>query len=196
VAAPVLRAQDAAEGRAVVIATTLAAGGHDLRRALETQHPVARDLLGLPTAPVQYPPAPNPITDAARISSPARATMIALAVLLGAAEAATSRDSWRNPTGDTRTYFTTLVGWVYQLSEIEQLVLTAAEAPAAESGDESDLTPSADELTTEADLTLEALGDRGAVANDHESGGELDADPADPADGVTAQIPDEESRVA
>ena len=115
---------------AVAIATILAAGGHDLRRALETRHPVASELLGLPApVPGQWPPAPNPLIDAARTATtPARATTITLAVLLGAGEAGTSRDSWRNPTDDTRAYFTLITRWGYAASEVEQLVLERPDA--------------------------------------------------------------------
>ncbi|MGH7749817.1 MAG: hypothetical protein ACREQ5_34385, partial [Candidatus Dormibacteria bacterium] len=45
---------------------------------------------------------------------PARLTVITLAVLLGAAEDGTSRTSWRNPTCDTRDYFTALAGWGFR----------------------------------------------------------------------------------
>ena len=110
---------------AVAIAAVLATGGHDLRRALESRHLVARELFGLPAPrPGEWPPAPNPLIDAARTAAtPARATMITLGVVLGAGEAGTSRDSWRHPTDDTRSYFTLITGWGYEASEVEQLVL-------------------------------------------------------------------------
>ncbi|GAA1328969.1 hypothetical protein [Pseudonocardia xinjiangensis] len=66
----------------------------------------------------------NPIAVAAESASSARATMLALAVLLGAVEQGTGRHSWRNPSGETRAYFTALQGWGYPLSPVEQLVLT------------------------------------------------------------------------
>jgi ParB family chromosome partitioning protein len=179
---------------AVFIADTLIASGHDLRRALETQNPLARDLLGLPVAPVRYPPAPDPAAEAIRTSSPARATMISLAVLLGAAEAATSRDSWRNATGDTRTYFATLVGWGYQLSEVEQLVLGPADgaAQAGEPTDDPEAATAVDESPAGEPATDDELENG---INDATETNDSNAAADEPAS-EDVQHTDEESRVA
>jgi ParB family chromosome partitioning protein len=75
---------------------------------------------------------PNPIAVAAETASSARATMLALAVLLGAVEQGTGRHSWRNPSAETRAYFTALQGWGYPLSPVEQLALTPDGAPGDE----------------------------------------------------------------
>ena len=65
---------------------------------------------------------------------------VSLAVLLGAYEDGTSRNSWRSPTSDTVAYFTALHAWGYPLSDVESLVLDPdadqADDPAADESDE------------------------------------------------------------
>ncbi|MBW0117228.1 ParB/RepB/Spo0J family partition protein [Pseudonocardia abyssalis] len=121
------------------MAVTLARGGHDLRRAMESGHPSACELLGMAPVGSVYTGRANPITDAAATAATPRATVLALAVLLGSAEDATDRQTWRNPTSDHRAYFTTLSRWGYPLSTVEQLVLTDPERPRPD-----DPTPDAD----------------------------------------------------
>jgi len=112
------------------IAATLGRGSHDVRKAMESGHCTARELLGMDSAAGFG--SPNPIAVAAETASSARATMLALAVLLGAVEQGTGRHSWRNPSGETRAYFTALQGWGYPLSPVEQLVLTLDTATVGE----------------------------------------------------------------
>jgi ParB family chromosome partitioning protein len=110
------------------IASTLAHAGHDLRRAMESGHPTACELLGLAPAGSVYAGRPNPIEDLAATATPARATLLSLAVLLGAAEDATSRQTWRDPSAENRSYLAALRGWGYPLSPVEQLVVSDADA--------------------------------------------------------------------
>ena len=117
----------APKGAAIVVAAEFAQGDHDLRRAMETGNALASTLLGLSDAGGvygYYSGRPNPIAEAARSSSAARATMLALALVLAAYEDGTTRDSWRNPTPATRRYFAQLRDWGYALADVEQLVLT------------------------------------------------------------------------
>lgn len=121
------------------IAVTLAEGGHDIRRAMEDQHSTARGLLGLtdpePTAGTGLGDRwyrgcgrPHPIGAAAQTASTGRASVLILAMLLAGLEAGTSKDTWRRPDSDTRNYFTALKTWGYELSDVEQLVLTGGTA--------------------------------------------------------------------
>ncbi|GAA3229226.1 hypothetical protein GCM10017691_21120 [Pseudonocardia petroleophila] len=110
------------------IASTLAHAGHDLRRAMESGHPTACELLGLAPTGTVYAARPNPIEDLAATATPVRATLLSLAVLLGAAEDATSRQTWRDPSAENRSYFAALRGWGYPLSPVEQLVLSDTDA--------------------------------------------------------------------
>lgn len=80
---------------AVFIATTLAVGSHDARRAMEGGQASACALLKLPELKPGWAGRSSELAEAAGTASAARATQIALAVLLGAYEDGTSRDSWR-----------------------------------------------------------------------------------------------------
>ncbi|WP_433295912.1 ParB/RepB/Spo0J family partition protein [Pseudonocardia sp. CA-142604] len=104
------------------IAATLGRGSHDVRRAMESGHATARQLLGM-DAVVDHG-STNPIAAAAETATPIRATMLMLAILLGAGEQGTGRHSWRTPSSETRAYFAALQRWGYPLSPVEQLVLT------------------------------------------------------------------------
>ncbi|GAA1195354.1 ParB/RepB/Spo0J family partition protein [Pseudonocardia alaniniphila] len=144
------------------IATTLGRGGHDVRKAMESGHATAQELLGMD--PVVTHGAPNPIALAADTASPTRATMLALAVLLGAAEQGTGRHSWRNPSPESRAYFTALRGWGYPLSPVEQLVLTLDTAttdgePSTDAASDENQNGDAAPDTAETDTRIEADDD-------------------------------------
>jgi len=66
--------------------------------------------------------------------TPAKALHVALAVVLGACETVTSKESWRYPTATDAAYLTQLAAWGYSLSDVEQIVIgtTLAEPGDAE----------------------------------------------------------------
>ncbi|BBG00437.1 MULTISPECIES: ParB/RepB/Spo0J family partition protein [Pseudonocardia] len=148
----------------VFIAVTLGRGGHDLRRAMESGHPTACEVLGHEPVGSVYTGRPHPIAEAARTASPQRATQLALAVLLGAAEDATDRQTWRSSEAGHRAYFTALREWGYPMSPVEQLVLPDPDQPG--DADQND----ADATGSDAD---EDTGDR---YSDGEHGGVAPAD--------------------
>jgi ParB family chromosome partitioning protein len=121
-----LARRTASRNAMIYIAVTLARAGHDVRRAMESGHPSACELLGLTPVGSPFHGRPNPIAGAAATATASRATVLTLAVLLGAAEDATHRQTWRNPTSEHRAYFTALRDWGYPLSTVEQLVLDDA----------------------------------------------------------------------
>lgn len=134
---------------AAFIALILAGGSHDVRKAMESGSPTACALLGLPEPPGYYSSGPRPLVEAAKTATGARATQLSLAVLLGAFEDGTSRESWRSPTRETVAYFTTLRAWHYPLSDVECLVLDP----------DADQTDEADESRDQADDTDDQVGD-------------------------------------
>lgn len=109
-------------------------GGH-LRYAMDHrsdgQHVTARGLLGLPKGEGGWS-APPEVYTAMTKASPARAQVIALGIVLGASEGATSVHSWRQPDADTAEYLEALAGWGYELSDVELELVTAARAKQAE----------------------------------------------------------------
>jgi ParB family chromosome partitioning protein len=118
-----LARKSAPKDAAQFIALTLGTGSHDVRKAMESGHPTACDLLGLPTDQ-PYSGKPGPLAEAAEGTTATRAVMLSLAVVLGGFEGGTSRHSWRNPTPDTRLYLRALRTWGYSLSDVEQLILS------------------------------------------------------------------------
>ncbi len=66
--------------------------------------------------------------------NPAKATHVALAIILGATESITGKHTWRSPSRTDRDYFTQLAAWGYGLSDVEQIV-THDPADATETDD-------------------------------------------------------------
>ncbi len=149
---------------AAFIALTLAAGSHDVRKAMESGSPTACALLGLPAPAGYYASGPRPLVEAARTAAGARATQLSLAVLLGGYEDGTSRNSWRSPTGETVAYFTALQAWRYPLSDVECLVLD----PDADQADDAD--PADDPNAGDESEDEEAVGDGAEEARGPEAG--------------------------
>ncbi len=116
------------------IARALAAGSHDVRKAMESGHRTGCALLGLPEPPSYYSSQTNPLVEAAAGAGGQRATQLSLAVLLGGFEEATGRDTWRRPTGANRAYFAALAEWGYTLSEVETFVLSGGDTDETDTG--------------------------------------------------------------
>ncbi|SEB09815.1 ParB/RepB/Spo0J family partition protein [Leifsonia sp. 21MFCrub1.1] len=53
---------------------------------------------------------------------PGKAQHVALAIVLGACESVTSKQTWRTPSPTDAAYFTQLVAWGYTLSDVERIV--------------------------------------------------------------------------
>ncbi|MGH3769691.1 MAG: ParB/RepB/Spo0J family partition protein, partial [Pseudonocardiaceae bacterium] len=135
------------------IAATLAQGSHEVRKAMESDHPVALELLGLQRTDRGYArTSPHVIAAAAATASPGRATVLTVAMLIAALEQGTDRRAWRCPTEDQLGYFGQLRSWGYPLSDVEMLVLTTAGAPEpAETGTEE---PDPDQQAQAAGLAV------------------------------------------
>lgn len=58
--------------------------------------------------------------------SPAKAQHVALAIVLGACESVTSKQSWRYPTPTDAAYLTQLATWGYRLSDVERITTNQA----------------------------------------------------------------------
>lgn len=135
---------------------------------MESGHPTACELLGLTATGSVYVGSPNPIEALTATATPVRATQLALAVLLGAAEDATGRQTWRNPTLDNRSYFAALRNWGYPLSPVGQLVLTDDDASPSKSADASTPVDSvrADENASQDPADVDVVTENGATAED------------------------------
>lgn len=62
--------------------------------------------------------------------TPSKALHVALAIVLGACESVTSKESWRHPSAADTAYLTRLAAWGYNLSDVEKIVIGEEEAAA------------------------------------------------------------------
>jgi ParB family chromosome partitioning protein len=137
------------------IVQTLAQGSHDMRKAMESDHSVALELLGLNQSTRGYARMrTHSIAGAAAKASPARATTLTVAMLVGALENGTDRRVWRSPTGEQIAYFRQLQRWNYPLSDVEMLVLQPTDAD-----EPNPLEPALDEEPEPADEEPGGAGD-------------------------------------
>jgi ParB family chromosome partitioning protein len=149
------------------IAQTLAQGSHDLRKAMESDHSVALDLLGLTQSTRGYARMrTHAIASAAAKASPARATTLTVAMLVGALEKGTDRNAWRSPTGDQIAYFRQLQRWNYPLSDVEMLVLQPTDTT-----EPNPVEPGPDEEPEAADQEPEATGEHTETASEVDNQG-------------------------
>jgi ParB family chromosome partitioning protein len=146
-----LAGKNAPKNADAFIARVIAVGSHDIRRAMESEHRTACALLGLPEPAGLYSGKPQPLVTAIDAASGARLKLLTLAALLGAHEAGTSRDSWRRGTAATRAYFQALASWGYQLSDVEQLVLSPDPDNAAVEASTNTAEDDAEDRTAHAD---------------------------------------------
>jgi ParB family transcriptional regulator, chromosome partitioning protein len=162
------------------IAATLAAGSHDLRRAMEDRHRLAAHLLNPHNDEQQTSPrhTAHAIADAARTANPARATTLTLAILLAALEAGIGKDTWRHPTRASADYLRTLHTWGYQLSDLETHVAT---------------THQHDQDPTDNQNTQDAAADPNG---EHAANGAPDHDPGDSASAAPGANTDHRDRTS
>jgi ParB family transcriptional regulator, chromosome partitioning protein len=155
------------EGGLLLVLKALARSDHPLRYAMDARadgrHVMARQLLGLPKADGSSWNRPPEVLTAMESASPARAQVIALAIVLGAYEAQTGPQSWRTPNTDTADYLQTLTRWGYDLSDIERELVAGARNKAAERA----AAVKADEaVVAERESTEHAPGAAGQEAGD------------------------------
>ena len=98
------------------IAVELGNGSHEIRRAMERNHTLASELLGLDRSKDRHV-----IATAAAAANDGRAEVIALGVVLGDIEEATGVHTWRNPSETMRRYFAFLAANGYTLTNVEQI---------------------------------------------------------------------------
>ncbi|MBC3189469.1 ParB N-terminal domain-containing protein [Pseudonocardia sp. C8] len=161
--AELLAKKAAPKGAAIYVAAELGQGAHPLRKAMESGNALACQLLGLdtPHGGGYYSGRVNPLAAAARSTSAARATLLSLAMVLGAFEASTHRGNWRNADPATQRYLAQLHEWGYPLSEVEQLALD----------------PAADHTSPDVDSNVDSN-----VDSDGGAGGDDEAGTTDPVD--------------
>jgi ParB family transcriptional regulator, chromosome partitioning protein len=109
------------KGAATFVAACLAGADHEVSRALDRHHPRAHEIL---SGAGQQPLGPRQASGLLDGASEQRAQVITLALILAAYEDSLDVGAWRRPTTSTRRYLTALQSWGYELSDVEQLVIT------------------------------------------------------------------------
>ena len=104
---------------AVVIAKGLTVHRQAISTATREGNELAHQLLGM--EPSGY--SANDKLTALIEQTPAKSQHVALAIVLGACESATSKQTWRYPSSTDANYFALLARWEYSLSDVEQIVI-------------------------------------------------------------------------
>ncbi|MET8848602.1 hypothetical protein [Amycolatopsis sp. NPDC004625] len=171
--AALVQRKTAPQGAQLFLALQKAEGSKELRYALESGHPLAIELLGMPDEAI--------ITDLtakiAKASTAGKATLYDLFLTLCAIEDELSSDTWRSPWGAAQAYMAAIIGWGYPASDVERKVIdpeTEQEVIAAQLGD------LATGLTSDGPTTAESGEADGAEAPNAADHAEVE----DAADGV------------
>ena len=137
-------------------ATVIADNRHEVARAASDGHDMAATLLSLDGQ--RHYGQPHPIA-AMTQATPTKAGHALLAVALGALEAATNKNSWRNPDQATRAYLDQLAAWGYTLSDVETLITAPDSAHRAEDTTNDADTPADADASTEEETGEEVNGE-------------------------------------
>lgn len=164
---------------------TLATETFEVGKAVTDHHAMANQLLGYEYS-YGHQPLASHIEDA-----PTKAPQIALALAVGALEAATDKNTWRNPDTTARRYFQQLADWGYTLSDVEQIVLgtTDDRTDSTQVGDEAPQTgDTAREAGTDATSTTGKKADATPDDATTETDGDADAGQGDDAESTGADV--------
>ncbi|UJW32526.1 hypothetical protein L3Q67_01685 [Saccharothrix sp. AJ9571] len=169
-------------GAAQFLAVQKAQGTHELRRAMERNHPLAHKLLKLPEPGMGQP---NQLPGRISAASAAQATLFDVFLTLCAIEDSLSRNAWRTPYGVERDYMATIIGWGYRASDVERKVINPEreqDVVAAKLGAAGAGTPDRDDTRT-SDSENDPDADGPGIDDDS---GEVDEE--DPADLGTEDV--------
>jgi ParB family chromosome partitioning protein len=111
------------QGAEALICDAVVGGQFTLTKAMDSAHPMLRDLLGLDTASVYGGGRQAAEHLADQQATPKAATMTTVAAVVTAWEASTGKHTWRNPNGWDARVLGALAKWGYQPSEVESLLL-------------------------------------------------------------------------
>ncbi|WP_370964908.1 hypothetical protein [Amycolatopsis sp. cg9] len=167
--AALLQRKSAPQGAQLFLALQKAAGGYELRRAFERNHPLAMTLIGLPDGATLA----DLTEKIAKAPTAGKATLYDLFLTFCAIESDLSRNTWRHPWGSAQAYMAALISWGYPASDVEQKVLkpeTEQDVIAAQLGNLDTAAASDGGTTTD--------GDEAGVAPGHQPDSDSDTDPA------------------
>jgi ParB family chromosome partitioning protein len=120
-----LTRKTAPQGAEALICEAVVGGQFTLTKAMDSAHPMLRELLGLDTASVYGGGRLAAEHLAEQAATPKTATMTTLAAVVTAWESSTGKHTWRNPSRWDARVLGALSTWGYQPSEVESLLLAA-----------------------------------------------------------------------
>lgn len=110
------------DGEALVCEAVVT-GQHSLYKAMESNHSQLRGLLGVGADKGRWDSGSALATIAAKATTPKAATMTTLAAVIAAWEDSTSTRTWRSPSAWDARVLGALIGWGYEASEVERILL-------------------------------------------------------------------------
>ncbi|WP_132975808.1 ParB/RepB/Spo0J family partition protein [Pseudonocardia dioxanivorans] len=141
---------------ALFVATAMATGGHELRKAFDGGNQLACQLLGVEVPSSWYAGKPSPLLGLLEGAKAGKATQVMLAIALAAEEDSLHRHSWRESHAGRNTraaaYLSALKSWGYTPTYVEELVIDPdTEAPATDAPATDEPTETSGETDGETD---------------------------------------------
>lgn len=113
----------APKGAEALICEAVVTGKHSLRKAMESNHPRLRELVGVGADKGRWNSDGEVAALAAKATTPKGATMTTLAAVIAAWEDSTGKHTWRNPGEWDARVLGALIEWGYEASEVEGILL-------------------------------------------------------------------------
>lgn len=138
-----LARKSAPKGAEALICEAVVTGEHTLRKAMESNHPRLRDLLGVGADKSRLDSHAEVAGLATKASTPKGSTMTTLAAVIAAWEDSTGKHTWRNPDEWDARVLGALIEWGYEASEVEGILLGRTDDP--NEADEAETATGADD---------------------------------------------------
>lgn len=111
------------KGAEALICGAVVTGQTSLYKAMESNHPQLRGLLGVGADKGRWDSHDEVATIAVKATTPKAASMTTLAAVIAAWEDSTGKHSWRNPTDWDARVLGALIEWGYEASDVERILL-------------------------------------------------------------------------
>ena len=144
------------KGGEALICEAVVTGQHSLYKAMESNHPQLRSLLGVGADKGRWDSGGEVATIAAKATTPKAATMTALAAVIAAWEDSTGKHTWRNPSAWDARVLASLIEWGYGASEVERILLGQDTSSDGVAEADAQPEPEAEADTTEAEVSSDS----------------------------------------
>lgn len=111
------------KGAESLICEAIVTGEHSLYKAMESNHPRLRDLLGVGADKSRWDSHDEVAGIAAKATTPKASIMTTLAAVIAAWEDSIGKHTWRNPDAWDARVLAALIEWGYEASEVEGILI-------------------------------------------------------------------------